>query len=64
MGFQPLQLTFSSSTSKLLLVRVTTHPKRAERDAVLTWSRRGLRKEGNDEDDGDTRCGDLHCGRG
>lgn len=60
---QPLQLTFSSSASKLLPVRAKIHPKRAEREVLLTWSRRGLRKEDSHKDDGEVHCGGVHYGQ-
>lgn len=64
-GFQPLQIIFFLFCFKFTASQSKNAPHRAETDAVLTWSRRSLRKEGSseeDDDDGDECCTDLHYG--
>lgn len=62
-GFQPLPLTFASSAPNYRQSEQKSTPGE-QRDAVLTWSRKGLRKEGGNQDDGEAECGGVHPGQG
>lgn len=62
-GFQLSQLTFASSAPNYRQSEPKSSPGE-QRDTVLTWSRKGLRKEGSNQDDGEAECGDVHPGQG
>lgn len=58
-----MQLTFVGSAPNYRQSEEKSTPGE-QRDAVLTWSRKGLRKEVSNQDDGEAECGDVHPGQG